>query len=77
MYKYDNYDHTIVKQRVSEFRGQVERHLAGELSAEELMPLRLRNGLYYQTHAPMLRVAIPYGLVNSEQMRTMAMLATK
>ena len=77
MYKYDNYDHTIVKQRVSEFRGQVERHLAGELSAEELMPLRLRNGLYYQTHAPMLRVAIPYGLVNSAQMRTMAMLATK
>ena len=77
MYKYDQYDHTIVKQRVAEFRGQVERHLAGELSAEDLMPLRLRNGLYYQTHAPMLRVAIPYGLVNSTQLRTMAMLADK
>lgn len=77
MYQYDQYDHTIVKQRVAEFRGQVERHLAGELSAEDLMPLRLRNGLYYQTHAPMLRVAIPYGLVNSGQMRTMAMLADK
>ena len=75
MYKYDNYDRTIVKQRVAEFRGQVERHLAGELSAEELQPLRLRNGLYYQTHAPMLRVAIPYGLLNSAQMRTLGMLA--
>ena len=77
MYKYDDYDRTIVKQRVAEFRGQVERHLAGELSAEELMPLRLRNGLYYQIHAPMLRVAIPYGLLNSEQMRTLSMLSTK
>ena len=77
MYKYDDYDRTIVKQRVAEFRGQVERHLAGELSAEELMPLRLRNGLYYQIHAPMLRVAIPYGLLNSDQMRTLSMLATK
>ncbi len=77
MYKYDDYDRAIVKQRVAEFRGQVERHLAGELSAEELMPLRLRNGLYYQIHAPMLRVAIPYGLLNSEQVRTLSMLATK
>ena len=77
MYKYDDFDRAIVKQRVAEFRGQVERHLAGELSAEELMPLRLRNGLYYQIHAPMLRVAIPYGLLNSEQMRTLSMLATK
>ena len=77
MYKYDDFDRAIVKQRVAEFRGQVERHLAGELSAEELMPLRLRNGLYYQIHAPMLRVAIPYGLLNSEQVRTLSMLATK
>ena len=77
MYKYDKYDHALVKQRVAEFRDQVQRHLDGTLSAEELMPLRLRNGLYFQTHAPMLRVAIPYGLVNSEQMRTLAMLATR
>ena len=77
MYKYDDYDRTIVKQRVAEFRGQVERNLAGELSDEELMPLRLRNGLYFQTHAPMLRVAIPYGLLNSDQVRTLSMLATK
>lgn len=77
MYQYDKYDHALVKQRVAEFRDQVQRHLDGTLSAEELMPLRLRNGLYFQTHAPMLRVSIPYGLVNSEQMRTLAMLATR
>ncbi len=77
MYKYDSIDKTIVKERVEQFRGQVKRHLAGELSAADLQPLRLRNGLYMQIHAHMLRVSIPYGLFNSEQMRTMAHIARK
>lgn len=75
MYRYDQYDHTIVKERVNEFRGQVQRHLDGELSAEDLAPLRLRNGLYMQLHAHMLRVAIPYGLLSAEQMRALAKIA--
>ena len=77
MYKYDSIDKTIVKERVEQFRGQVARHLAGELSAADLQPLRLRNGLYMQIHAHMLRVSIPYGLVNSDQMRTLAHIARK
>ena len=77
MYKYDSIDKTIVKERVEQFRGQVQRHLAGELSAADLQPLRLRNGLYMQIHAHMLRVSIPYGLINSDQMRTMAHIARK
>jgi len=77
MYQYDQVDQTIVKQRVEQFRGQVQRHLNGELSAEDLQPLRLRNGLYMQIHAHMLRVAIPYGLLNSAQMRTLAYVARK
>jgi sulfite reductase (NADPH) hemoprotein beta-component len=72
MYQYDTVDKTIVSERVSQFRGQVERHLAGKLSAAELQPLRLRNGLYMQIHAHMLRVSIPYGLLNSVQMRALA-----
>jgi len=77
MYKYDSIDKTIVKQRVEQFRGQVKRHLAGELSAADLQPLRLRNGLYMQIHAHMLRVSIPYGLISSEQMRVLAHIADK
>jgi len=77
MYKYDAIDKTIVKERVEQFRGQVTRHLAGELSAADLAPLRLRNGLYMQIHAHMLRVSIPYGLINSAQMRTLAHIARK
>ena len=77
MYKYDAIDKTIVKERVAQFRNQVERHLAGELSAADLQHLRLRNGLYMQIHAHMLRVAIPYGMINSEQMRTLAHIARK
>ena len=77
MYKYDAIDKTIVKERVAQFRNQVERHLAGELSAADLQHLRLRNGLYMQIHAHMLRVAIPYGMLNSEQMRTLAHIARK
>ncbi len=77
MYQYDAIDKTIVSERVSQFRDQVRRHLAGELSAAELQPLRLRNGLYMQIHAHMLRVSIPYGLLNSAQMRTLAHIARK
>lgn len=77
MYQYDAVDKTIVAERVAQFRDQVARHLAGELSAADLQPLRLRNGLYMQIHAHMLRVSIPYGLVNSEQMRTLAYIARK
>jgi sulfite reductase (NADPH) hemoprotein beta-component len=75
MYKYDAVDKTIVADRVEQFRGQVSRHLAGELSATDLAPLRLRNGLYMQIHAHMLRVSIPYGLVSSEQMRALAQVS--
>ena len=77
MYQYDEFDYTLVKERVAEFRDQVARHLNGELSAEQLLPLRLRNGLYLQLHAYMLRVAIPYGLLSSKQMRMLAHIARK
>ena len=77
MYQYDKIDKTIVTERVAQFRDQVQRHLAGELSAADLAPLRLRNGLYMQIHAHMLRVSIPYGLLNSEQMRSLAYVARK
>ena len=77
MYQYDKVDKTIVAERVAQFRDQVQRHLAGELSAADLAPLRLRNGLYMQIHAHMLRVSIPYGLLNSEQMRSLAYVARK
>ncbi|NND83085.1 MAG: nitrite/sulfite reductase [Gammaproteobacteria bacterium] len=77
MYKYDAIDKTIVTERVAQFRGQVQRHLAGELSAASFQPLRLRNGLYMQLHAHMLRVSIPYGLLNSEQLRSLAYVARK
>jgi len=77
MYKYDNYDQTIVNERVNQFRDQTERFLAGKLSEEEFRPLRLMNGLYVQTHAPMLRVAIPYGLLSSEQLRKLAHISRK
>ena len=77
MYQYDNYDQTIVDERVAQFRDQMRRFLAGELSAEEFRPLRLMNGLYLQTHAPMLRVDIPYGLLSSRQLRMLAHIARK
>ncbi len=72
MYRYDIYDRTIVAQRVAQFRDQTRRYLAGELSEDEFRPLRLQNGLYIQKHAPMLRIAIPYGLLSSRQLRTLA-----
>ncbi|MFC7049642.1 nitrite/sulfite reductase [Emcibacter nanhaiensis] len=77
MYKYDDYDQRIIDERVAQFRGQVERRLRGELTEEEFRPLRLQNGLYLQLHAYMLRVAVPYGLLSSEQMRMLAHIATK
>ena len=75
MYKYDNYDQTIVNERVNQFRDQTRRFLAGELSEEEFRPLRLMNGLYIQRHAPMLRIAVPYGLLSSTQLRKLAHIA--
>ncbi|MGK0298104.1 MAG: sulfite reductase (NADPH) hemoprotein beta-component [Gammaproteobacteria bacterium] len=77
MYKYDNYDKTIVNERVAQFRDQTMRFLAGSISEEEYRPLRLMNGLYLQRYAPMLRVAIPYGLLSSTQMRMLAQIARK
>lgn len=77
MYKYDNYDQTIVNERVAQFRDQTARFLAGELSEDEFRPLRLMNGLYLQRYAPMLRVAIPYGLLSAPQLRMLAHIARK
>ena len=77
MYKYDQYDQTIVDERVAQFRDQTRRFLTGELSEEEFRPLRLQNGLYIQKHAPMLRVAIPYGLLSTKQLRLLADIARK
>ncbi|GAA6130474.1 nitrite/sulfite reductase [Halopseudomonas sabulinigri] len=75
MYIYDEYDQQIVEDRVKQFRDQTRRYLAGELSESEFLPLRLQNGLYVQRYAPMLRVAIPYGLVSAKQMRKLALIA--
>jgi len=77
MYRYDEFDHTFVRERVKEFRGQVERRLNGSLADDEFRPLRLMNGLYMQLHAYMLRVAIPYGTLSARQMRQLAMIADK
>jgi sulfite reductase (NADPH) hemoprotein beta-component len=77
MYRYDEIDQAVVDQRVAEFRDQTRRFLAGELSEEEFRPLRLRNGLYIQRHAPMLRIAIPYGLLNTRQLRKLADIARR
>ena len=75
MYVYDEYDQRIVEERVAQFRDQTARYLAGQLTEEEYRPLRLQNGLYVQRHAPMLRVCVPYGLLSSAQLRTLAKLA--
>ena len=75
MYHYDEYDRALVFERVAQFRDQVQRFTAGELSEEEFLPLRLQNGLYLQKHAYMLRVAIPYGTLGARQMRTLASIA--
>ncbi|MEJ8308947.1 nitrite/sulfite reductase [Agrobacterium larrymoorei] len=77
MYRYDEFDHAFVKGRVEQFRDQVERRLSGELAEDAFKPLRLMNGVYLQLHAYMLRVAIPYGTLNSKQMRMLAHIARK
>src|SRR5918999_2399179 len=77
MYHYDDFDRTLVAERVSEFRDQVARRLSGELTEEEFKPLRLMNGVYLQLHAYMLRIAIPYGTLSSEQMRMLAHVARR
>ncbi len=75
MYRYDEFDRTLINERVTEFRDQVRRRLSGELTEEEFKPLRLMNGVYLQLHAYMLRIAIPYGTLSSDQMRTLAHVA--
>ena len=77
MYRYDKYDHQIIGERVAQFRDQVRRRLSGELTEDEFRPLRLQNGLYLQRHAYMLRVAVPYGLLSSTQVRMFAHVARK
>jgi sulfite reductase (NADPH) hemoprotein beta-component len=75
MYRYDQYDQKIVDERVAQFRDQTRRFLAGELTEDEFRPLRLQNGLYMQRYAPMLRIAIPYGLLSTRQLRMLARIA--
>ncbi|HEY5799622.1 MAG TPA: nitrite/sulfite reductase, partial [Burkholderiaceae bacterium] len=77
MYRYDEFDHLIVRERIAQYRDQVRRRLAGELLEEEFLPLRLQNGLYMQRHAYMLRIAVPYGLLSSRQVRMFAHIARK
>ncbi|MGF1640253.1 MAG: nitrite/sulfite reductase [Rhodospirillales bacterium] len=77
MYRYDEFDHTLVAERVAQFRDQVARRLSGELNEDQFRPLRLMNGLYLQLHAYMLRVAIPYGTLSSRQMRRLAHIARR
>ncbi|KEQ15076.1 nitrite/sulfite reductase [Endozoicomonas numazuensis] len=77
MYKYDEYDQRIVDERVSQFRDQTLRYLAGEIAEDEFLPLRLQNGLYVQRFAPMLRVAIPYGLLSTHQVRRISEISRK
>jgi sulfite reductase (NADPH) hemoprotein beta-component len=75
MYKYDSYDKAIIQARADQFRGQVARRLSGEITEEEFKPLRLQNGLYMQLHAYMLRIAVPYGLLSSAQIRMVSHIA--
>src|SRR3974377_2208698 len=77
MYIYDEIDQKLVDERVAQFRDQTRRYLAGKLSEEEFRALRLRNGLYIQRYAPMLRIAIPYGLLSTRQLRKLAYIARR
>jgi len=77
MYRYNDFDQAFIRERVAQFRGQVERRIDGSLTEDEFRPLRLMNGLYLQLHAYMLRVAIPYGTLNPTQMRQLAMIAER
>jgi len=77
MYRYDKYDHLIVKERIAQYRDQVQRRINDELTEAEFLPLRLQNGLYMQRHAYMLRIAVPYGLLSTAQMRMFGHIARK
>src|SRR5258707_8865786 len=77
MYRYDESDARLVRERAEQFRGQVARRLAGELTEDEFRPLRLQNGLYLQLHAYMLRIAVPYGVLSSKQLRKLAFIARR
>src|SRR5476651_2104918 len=77
MYAYDEFDHAFVGARVAQFRDQVQRRIAGDLTEEQFRPLRLMNGVYLQLHAYMLRIAIPYGTLSSKQLRCLAHVARK
>ncbi|RRI07680.1 nitrite/sulfite reductase [Mesorhizobium tamadayense] len=77
MYRYDEFDHDFVKARVAEFSDQVQRRLAGEITEDQFRPLRLMNGVYLQLHAYMLRIAVPYGTLNSRQLRMLGHIARK
>ncbi|MGZ8312673.1 MAG: nitrite/sulfite reductase, partial [Allosphingosinicella sp.] len=77
MYRYDEYDDRLVRERVAQFREQVQRRIDGALTEEEFLPLRLMNGLYLQLHAYMLRIAIPYGTLDSRQLRQLALIADR
>src|SRR5690606_39859399 len=75
MYQYDAIDQRLVNERVAQFRDQTRRFLAGEISEDDFKSLRLRNGLYIQRHAPMLRISVPYGLLATRQLRMLARIA--
>ena len=75
MYVYQDYDRQLLNERVAQFRDQTRRYLDGQLSDDEFLPLRLQNGLYIQRYAPMLRVSVPYGMLNSTQLRTLGHIA--
>lgn len=75
MYQYNQYDHKMLAERVAQFRDQTSRYIDGKLNEAEFLPLRLQNGLYVQRLAPMLRIAIPYGLLSSRQLRKLAFIA--
>ena len=77
MYSYTAFDQAMIDQRVAQFRDQTQRYLDGQLTEDEYRPLRLQNGLYVQRYAPMLRVAVPYGLYNSQQLRKVAEISRK
>src|SRR5699024_5922019 len=72
MYVYEDYDQRLLEQRVAQFRDQTRRYLAGQLSEDEFLALRLQNGLYIQRYAPMLRISVPYGMLASDQLRMLA-----
>src|SRR5574343_1607315 len=75
MYQYTDFDQQFVRQRAAQYRDQLTRHLAGQLSGDDFKPLRLQNGWYIQRYAPMLRVAVPYGELSSAQIRVLAKIA--